>query len=78
MGNELCFLGGVNGALTVGHRTEEEVSNAVREAIQTLGPGGGLILIAADAIYKDALWDNVMSMIRALRRMGEYPFRLRT
>jgi uroporphyrinogen decarboxylase len=76
MGNKLCFLGGVNGALTVGHGTEEEVRNAVREAIQILGPGGGLILNAADAIYRDAPWNNVISMIQAWRNMGEY--RLRT
>jgi len=73
IGDRLCFLGGVNGALTVGHGTGEDIRKAVREAIQTLGPGGGLILNAADAIYKDAPWDNVISMIQAWREMGEYP-----
>ena len=73
IGDQLCFLGGVNGTLTVGHGTPEEVREAVRRAIRTLGPGGGLILSASDAIYKDAPWENVVAMIEAWRETDSYP-----
>ena len=72
-GDFLCFHGGVNGALTVGHGSRGEVREAVREAIHILAPGGGFILSAADAIYCDAPWPNVIAMIEAWRRWREYP-----
>ena len=72
-GEFLCFLGGVNGAITIGRATVSEVRQATLRAIRTLGPGGGLILSAADAIYEDAPWDNVLAMIDTWRQAGAYP-----
>jgi uroporphyrinogen decarboxylase len=73
IGDQLCFLGGVNGALTIGRGSEQEIRQATRDAIHALGPGGGLILSAADAIYRDAPWSNVLIMPDEWRRRRDYP-----
>jgi uroporphyrinogen-III decarboxylase len=75
-GDSLCFLGGVNGAVTVGQGSVEDVRREVVRAIRTLAPGGGLILSAADAIYEDAPWENVVALIDAWREVGRYPIRI--
>jgi len=72
-GDSLCFLGGVNGAVTVGQGSVADVQREVVRAIRTLAPGGGLILSAADAIYEDAPWENVVALIDAWKEAGRYP-----
>lgn len=73
IGDILCFLGGVNGAITVGRGSIKEVKEATLYAIKVLAPGGGLILSAADAIYEDAPLENAMVMIDTWRKAGTYP-----
>jgi len=73
IGDALAFLGGVNGALTIGHGSAGDVERAVNDAIRILAPGGGLILSAADAIFSDAPWENVLTMITTWRDVGAYP-----
>lgn len=73
IGDMLCFLGGVNSAITIGRGSVEDVKNATLNAIRILGPGGGLILSASPSIYEDAPWENVMAMIETWREHGKYP-----
>ena len=65
----LCLWGGVSGAVTVEMGTEEEVQEAVRRAIQALGPSG-FILSPVDNLTVDAprTWRNVEVLIDEWRR----------
>ena len=69
LGERICLWGGVSGAVTVELGSEEEVRAAVRQAIQTLGPGG-LILSPVDNITVDAplTWWNIDVFIDEWRR----------
>jgi uroporphyrinogen-III decarboxylase len=69
LGGKACLWGGVSGAVTVELGTEAEVRDAVRRAIQTLGPDG-LILSPVDNITVNAprTWENVNVLIDEWRR----------
>ena len=65
----ICLWGGVSGAVTVEMGAEEEVREAVRAAIATLGPRG-FILSPVDNITVDApqTWRNLEVFIDEWRR----------
>jgi uroporphyrinogen-III decarboxylase len=69
VGSTICLWGGVSGALTVERGTEEEVREAVRQAIRSLGPDG-FILSPVDNLTVDAprTWRNVTTLIDEWRR----------
>jgi uroporphyrinogen decarboxylase len=73
LGAHVCLWGGLNGALTLGQGTPEEVRQATAEAIRTLGPGGGFVLYPVDQLVKETPWANVEAMIEAWREIGSYP-----
>jgi uroporphyrinogen-III decarboxylase len=73
LGASMCLWGGVNGAITLGHGTPEEVRRATEEAISTLGPGGGFVLYPVDQLIKETPWANVKAMIECWREKGHYP-----
>ena len=69
IGERICLWGGVSGAITVELGSEEEVREAVRNAIATLGPTG-FILSPVDNITIDApqTWKNVDVLIDEWQR----------
>jgi len=71
MGRRVCLWGGINGALTLGHGTPEEVREATEAAICTLGPGGAFVLYPVDQLVKETPWANVEAMIKRWREVGE-------
>jgi uroporphyrinogen decarboxylase len=64
--------GGVNGALTVGRGSRDEIRAAVKEACEVLGAGGGFVLFPVDAVFEDCPWENVLTYIEAGREFGGY------
>lgn len=68
-GGHVCLWGGVSGAVTVEQGSEEEVREAVRVAIDTLGPTG-FILSPVDNITVDTpqTWRNLNVFIDAWQR----------
>ena len=73
--DRICLIGGVNSYVTVGRGSREEVRSAVREAIQTLAPGGGFALLLVDSVDKSVPWSRVEWVIEDWREMGAYPLR---
>ncbi|HPD14156.1 MAG TPA: uroporphyrinogen decarboxylase family protein [Planctomycetota bacterium] len=67
---KLALWGGVNGFLTVERGTPEGIREAVRLALDTLGPDG-FILSPVDNIRdtSDEVWRNTMALIEAWREM---------
>jgi len=68
VGDRMCLWGGVSGAITVEMGGEEEVREAVRQALRTLGPQG-FILSPVDNITLDApkTWSNLEVFLDAWR-----------
>ena len=66
----MCFLGGMNGNLTMTEGTTEEIEAAVEEAIRILGPGGGFILSPVDKIEEWTPWENVEAMLNRWRELA--------
>ena len=65
LGGKVCLWGGVNGHLTVEQGSTEDVRREVREAIETLAPGGGFILSPVDNVreFTPAIRENVLALI---------------
>jgi len=63
-----AIWGGVNAPITVGMGSDEEIEEAVRTAVDALGPRG-LILNASMYIYDDDVrWDRFMVFVDAWRK----------
>jgi hypothetical protein len=69
VGNRICTWGGVSGAVTVELGTEEEIREAVRDAMNTLGPRG-FVLCPVDNITVDEpqTWRNLDFFIDEWKR----------
>jgi uroporphyrinogen decarboxylase len=72
LGGKVCLWGGVNGHLTVEQGSAEDVRREVREAIETLAPGGGFILSPVDNVreFTPAIRENVLALIDEANRQG--------
>jgi hypothetical protein len=62
-----CIWGGVSGPLTVEQGTEQETEEAVIQALQILGKGGGFILSPVDNVRDNTpnAWKNTQKFIQA-------------
>ena len=71
LGGRVCIWGGVNGHLTVEQGTEEEVRQAVREAMRICAPGGGFILSPVDNVREHTALSaaNARALIDAWRKL---------
>lgn len=70
-GDSHCIWGGVNSCVTVGMGTDMEIDEAVRTAIEKLGPNG-FILNAAMYIYDDDVtWERFLRFVEAWRRYAQ-------
>ena len=65
-----ALWGGVSGAVTVEQGTGEETEEAVRRALEVLGPGGGFVLSPVDNVREDTenAWRNTRRLIEAWKR----------
>ncbi|MEM2850166.1 MAG: uroporphyrinogen decarboxylase family protein, partial [Candidatus Bathyarchaeia archaeon] len=70
----VCIWGGVNSAVTL-RSSCEVIGKAVREAVEKLAPGGGFILGAVDAVFKDTPPRGLKVFIDAWRKIRSYPYR---
>lgn len=70
LGDRICLWGGLSGAVTVETGTAQEVREAVRTAIATLGPQG-FILSPVDNVRSDTplAWENVKVLIEEWQRL---------
>jgi len=73
IGDRVCLWGGVSGAVTLGFGPRERIQQETRDAIRTLGPGGGFILAPIDQLWPYTPWENIQTMIETWRREGNYP-----
>jgi hypothetical protein len=68
LGASHCIWGGVNACVDVGTGSDEKIDEAVKTAIETLGPRG-FILNAAMYFYDDDVtWDRFMVFVNAWKK----------
>ncbi len=71
-GNHLAFWGTIGTQTTMPFGTPEEVRAVVKERIETLGQGGGLVLAPTHVLESDVPWENIMAFVEAVEEYGWY------
>jgi len=72
-GDKITLWGGTNGPVTLGFGPRERIQQETRDAIRTLGPGGGFILAPMDQVFDHTPWENIQTMIETWRTAANYP-----
>jgi uroporphyrinogen decarboxylase len=69
---KLCLWGTIGTQTTMPFGSAADVFRAVKERIETVGKGGGLILAPTHTIEEDVPWENLLAFFEALRQYGAY------
>lgn len=72
-GNDLTFWGTVDIQEVLPFGTPEDVRDEVRLRIETVGPGGGLIVAPSHNIQPDVPLENMLAFYDAVNEYGSYP-----
>lgn len=71
-GSQLAFWGTVGTQSTMPFGSVEEVKAVVKERIQTIGQGGGLLLAPTHKLEPDVPWENILAFFDAVNEYGVY------
>jgi uroporphyrinogen decarboxylase len=72
-GDRLAFWGTMGTQTTMPFGTPDQVRRVVKERIETVGRGGGLVLAPTHVLEPEVPWENVVAFIEAAREYGRYP-----
>ena len=71
-GDRLAFWGTVGTQSTMPFGTPQDVRAVVKERIETVGAGGGLLISPTHTLEPEVPWENVLAFIEAVREFGGY------
>ena len=71
-GHSLAFWGTVGTQTTMPFGTPEEVRTVVKERIETVGKGGGLLIAPTHILEPEVPWRNIVAFIEAVEEFGVY------
>jgi uroporphyrinogen decarboxylase len=71
-GDRLSFWGAIGTQSNLPWGTPEDVRREVRERIETMGAGGGLMLAPTHTIEPEVPWENIVAYVEAAREYGRY------
>jgi len=71
-GDRLAFWGTVGTQSTMPFGTPEEVKAVVKERIETVGKGGGLLIAPTHLLEPEVPWENVLAFFEAIEEYGWY------
>jgi len=71
-GDRLAFWGTIGTQTTMPYGTPDEVRRTVRERIETVGRGGGLLLAPTHVLEPDVPWENIVAFFEAVELYGRY------
>jgi uroporphyrinogen decarboxylase len=71
-GDRLAFWGTVGTQSTMPHGSPKEVREVVRERIETVGKGGGLLISPTHTLEPDVPWENLIAFVEAIKEYGRY------
>ena len=74
-GDKLCLIGNIDVSQLLPYGTTDDVVNAVKTCIRDAGEGGGYMLSACTDITNSCKLENVLTMISATKKYGEYPLK---
>jgi len=72
-GDKVCLFGNIDCIELLPSGTEEEVEEAVKQAIRDAAPGGGYVLCSSNTIHPGCKPENYIAMVRATHKHGIYP-----
>jgi uroporphyrinogen decarboxylase len=71
-GDHLAFFGTIGTQTTLPFGSPDEVRREVRQRIETVGKGGGLILAPSHILEPDVPWENILAFFEAAEEYGHY------
>ncbi|MEW6359681.1 MAG: uroporphyrinogen decarboxylase family protein [Planctomycetota bacterium] len=71
-GDRLAFWGTIGTQTTMPFGTPEEVRQTVKERIETVGKGGGLVLAPTHILEPEVPWENIVAFFDAVEEFGRY------
>ena len=75
-GDKLCLIGNIDVSQLLPYGTKDDVVEAVKKCIRDAGEGGGYMLSPCTDITNSCKLENVLAMISATKKYGEYPLKL--
>jgi len=71
-GDRLAFFGTIGNQTTLPFGSPEDVRREIRQRIETVGKGGGLVLAPSHMIEPDVPWANIQAFFEAADECGYY------
>jgi uroporphyrinogen decarboxylase len=71
-GDRLSFWGTIGTQTTMPFGTPKEVKKVIKERIETVGEGGGLLLAPTHILEPEVPWENVLAFFEAIEEYGYY------
>jgi uroporphyrinogen decarboxylase len=71
-GDHLAFWGSIGVQSTLPFGTPKDVRREVRERMETIGRGGGLVIAPSHVIPPETPWENVEAFFKAVDECGRY------
>ena len=69
-GDRLAFWGTIGTQTTMPFATPEEVRATVKQRIETVGKGGGLLIAPTHVLEPEVPWDNIIAFVEAVDEYG--------
>jgi len=70
--DQLAFWGTVGTQTTMPFGTPEEIKRVVKERIETVGKGGGLLIAPTHWLEPEVPWENILAFFQAVEEYGRY------
>lgn len=71
-GDRICLLGNIDCMELLPNGSIEDVDAAVKQAIDTAGPGGGYIVCSSNSLHPSVNPENCIAMFKATHMYGRY------
>ena len=69
-GSKLAFWGTVGTASAWMYGSPGAIESEVKERIETLGKGGGLVIAPAYDLEPEVKWENLLAFVKAVQKYG--------
>jgi len=71
-GDRLAFWGTIGTQTTMPFGSPEEVRETIRQRIETVGKGGGLLLAPTHVLEPEVPWENILAFFDAIEKHGKH------
>jgi uroporphyrinogen decarboxylase len=71
-GDHLAFWGTIGTQTTLPFGTEDDVRRVVKQRMETVGKGGGLLIAPTHLVEPEVPWENIMALVEAVEEFGYY------